>query len=161
MLPLGLLGVRGNHRPPHYPNITLSEMQTMLTLWSIFKSPLIIGGDFSNGSALEVYNLLTNPETIIVDQGSIGNSLLYATGSQVAWVADGAYECGSKYVALFNIGSTTNETLSISLSELLLNGTCIIRDLWARQNIGSITTTWNITLTPHSCAFISISGCNK
>lgn len=42
MLPLGRIGVRASH-PDRMTNFTRDEQLTMMTLWTIFRSPLMFG----------------------------------------------------------------------------------------------------------------------
>ena len=48
------------------------EQRMLMTLWCIFPSPLIVGGDLPAADAWTL-SLLTNPEVIAVDQHSSGN----------------------------------------------------------------------------------------
>jgi hypothetical protein len=45
MLPLGHLSVRGGMGPSRQSALTRDEQTTLMTLWSIFQNPLIMGGD--------------------------------------------------------------------------------------------------------------------
>jgi hypothetical protein len=80
---------------------THSEEVTLMTLWCIARSPLMIGADLTklDGPTL---SLLTNDEVIAVNQSSANNRQLFrdADGA-VGWVADTADGSG-RYVALFN-----------------------------------------------------------
>lgn len=53
------------------PGIGPAECRTVLSLWSIAKSPLLIGADVRRFSA-ETLTLLTNPEVIAVSQDKLG-----------------------------------------------------------------------------------------
>ena len=44
MLPLGKF-VRGERATDRYTNFTKDEQYTLMTLWSMFKSPLMFGGN--------------------------------------------------------------------------------------------------------------------
>jgi alpha-galactosidase len=71
MLPLGKLrvtSVEGGGRPTKF---TPDEQQTVMTLWSIFRSPLIFGGDLPSNDAATTA-LITNQEVLQVDQHSSG-----------------------------------------------------------------------------------------
>ena len=52
---------------PRTTRLTRDEQRTQLTLWSIFRSPLIIGGNLTLFDEW-TESLLTNPEVIAVDQ---------------------------------------------------------------------------------------------
>jgi alpha-galactosidase len=95
MLPLGVLelGRRSTRFTP-------DEQRTLLTLWSIARSPLIHGGDMTKTDAATLA-LLTNDEVIAVDQHSEGNRPLFDRDGLVAWVAD-VPGSDDRYLALFN-----------------------------------------------------------
>jgi lysophospholipase L1-like esterase len=95
MLPLGVLemGKRKTHFTP-------DEQYTLMTLWSIARSPLMHGGDMTKMDDFTL-SLLTNDEVLAVNQTSSGNRELFHRGDLVAWVADVA-NSKDKYVALFN-----------------------------------------------------------
>jgi len=93
MLPLGVLGSRRTRFTP-------DEQRTLMTLWSIARSPLIHGGDMTKTDA-ETLALLTNDEVIAVDQRSEGNRQLFDKDGLVAWTAD-VPGSPDRYLALFN-----------------------------------------------------------
>lgn len=95
MLPLGVLEM--GRRSTRF---TRAEQYTLMTLWSMVRSPLMHGGDMTKMDDFTL-SLLTNDEVLAVNQTSSGNRELYHRGDLVAWVADAA-NSKDKYVALFN-----------------------------------------------------------
>ncbi len=95
MLPFGVLDQ--GRRTTHF---THDEQRTVMTLWSMARSPLIMGGDLTRLDE-STRSLLTNDEVIAVDQRSTGGHELFDHDGLVAWVAD-VPASGDKYVALFN-----------------------------------------------------------
>jgi len=95
MLPLGMIdqGRRATR-------FTSDEQRTLMTLWSIARSPLIYGGDLVKTDAATLA-LLTNKEVLAVNQRSTHNRPLWERDDLIAWVAD-VPESADKYVALFN-----------------------------------------------------------
>jgi hypothetical protein len=93
MIPLGHLGSRATR-------FTRDEQITLMTLWSITRSPLIHGGDLTRTDPFTL-SLLTNDEVIAVDQRSEGNRPLFSRDELIAWTADvpGSHD---KYLAVFN-----------------------------------------------------------
>ena len=95
MLPLGA-GKFG--RPTLFSR---DEQFTLMTLWSIARSPLMHGGDMTKTDDFTL-SLLTNDEVLAVNQRSENNRQLFRTAdSLIAWVAD-IPGSADKYVALFN-----------------------------------------------------------
>ena len=101
MLPLGYLGPAPGWGKPRYTRLTHDEQRTFVTLWCIFPSPLMVGGDLPKADAWTI-SLLTNPEVIAVDQQSTGNHPVISTDKAVVWVAESA-KAGGRYVAIFNL----------------------------------------------------------
>ncbi|MDD4636391.1 MAG: NPCBM/NEW2 domain-containing protein [Bacteroidales bacterium] len=95
MLPLGMLQLGRK------TNFTTEEQFTLMTLWSIARSPLMHGGDMTKTDSLTL-SLLTNDEVLAVNQHSENNRQLYRTeDGLIAWVAD-VPGSKDKYLALFN-----------------------------------------------------------
>jgi hypothetical protein len=80
---------------------THDEEITLMTLWCIARSPLMIGADLARLDA-PTLALLTNDEVIAVNQASANNRQLFRDpDGGVGWVADAA-DGRDRYVALFN-----------------------------------------------------------
>jgi hypothetical protein len=82
-------------------NFTRDEQFTLMTLWSIFKSPLMFGGNFPDNDAF-TDSLITNKNMLYVLNKSINNKQLFRNEKQVAWIADDPAN-GDKFLAVFNI----------------------------------------------------------
>ncbi len=156
MLPLGRLRIRGFADGPRLTRLTHDEQRTMLTLWSIFRSPLMIGADLPSLDPFTL-SLLTNPELLAVDQHSFSNHELFARDEEVAWVAD-MPEGKGKYVALFNLGHSGSERVSVSWTELGLNGRCAVRDLWQRKNLGTYERMFSTQIPSHGAGLYRIDA---
>ncbi len=102
MLPLGRLAIRGERGIDRQSNFTQDEQYTLMTLWSIFRSPLMFGGHMPDNTAF-TKALITNPEVLQVNQMSVNNRELYNLEQQIAWAADDPLT-GDVYLALFNNG---------------------------------------------------------
>jgi len=134
MLPLGKLrvtSVEGGGTPTKF---TPDEQQTVMTLWSIFRSPLIFGGDLpSNDPATTA--LITNEDVLKVDQHSSGGHQALERGNIRAWVAEGSMP-GERYVAVFNLGKHA-EDVHLKWADLGFERvTAQVRDLWQRKDLG-------------------------
>ncbi|RYG19287.1 glycoside hydrolase family 27 protein, partial [bacterium] len=97
MIPLGAVRVGQRDEGSHF---TPTEGQTLMTLWSIARSPLILGGHLPKTDATTLA-LITNDEVISVNRTSKNNRQIWRRGDQIAWVAD-VPKSRDKYVALFN-----------------------------------------------------------
>jgi len=95
MLPLGtvMLGARTTR-------FTRDEQYTLMTLWSIARSPLMHGGDMTKTDPFTL-SLLTNDEVLAVNQRSTENRPLFDHDGLIAWTAKDPAS-GDTYLALFN-----------------------------------------------------------
>ena len=148
MLPLGRISIRGERGPDRQSLLTRDEQVTLMTLWSIFRSPLMMGGDLPSLDEFTL-GLLTNEEVLAVNRGSSGNRELFNEGDKVGWIADAA-DGNGKYLALFNLGDTEPVTIEVSLKENLgLSTRCQVRDLWLKQDLGVSENSISGTIPPH------------
>ncbi|MGH9761274.1 MAG: alpha-L-fucosidase, partial [Blastocatellia bacterium] len=115
MLPIGRLGPHPGEGQLRNTLFTRDEQRTMMTLWSIFRSPLIMGGDLPSNDDWTT-SLLINAEVIAVNQHSKENHAVISTNDVSVWTARPESGEGS-YVAVFNI-SETEQTVQYGWSQL-------------------------------------------
>lgn len=84
-------------------NFTEDEHYTLMSLWSIARSPLIFGGDMTKLDDFTI-SMLTNPEVLEVNQNSTNNRQVSRSQNLIVWAAD-VPDSQDKYVALFNAQS--------------------------------------------------------
>ncbi|WP_071885823.1 NPCBM/NEW2 domain-containing protein [Hymenobacter sedentarius] len=101
MLPLGRLGIRAERGDDRMTRFTRDEQFTLMTLWSIFRSPLMFGGDLPSNDAFTL-GLLTNQNVLAVHRRSTHNRQLFRRDNLVAWTGDDP-ATGDKFLALFNV----------------------------------------------------------
>ncbi|MCC8016194.1 MAG: glycoside hydrolase family 27 protein [Clostridiales bacterium] len=121
MLPLGRLA---KNAPCHgsenrYTNFTKPEQITMMSLWGIFKSPLMMGGNMPENDEWTL-KLLTNKDYFEMRKNSFGAHQLLRKEKNgkgvVIWASNGR-KC--KYAALFNTGDA-EKNITLDLSEILM-----------------------------------------
>jgi len=154
MLPLGRIRIRGFQDGERQTRFTKDEQITMLTLWSIFRSPLMMGGDLVNLDPFTL-SLLTNVEVLAVDQKSARNRELFARGDQIAWSAQ-VPGTEDKYLAVFNLGEVSAE-IAVTWSELGASNKCAVRDLWAGKNLGAFEGKFAPNISPHGARLYRVS----
>lgn len=136
MLPLGTL-----EQGRRLTRFTRDEQITMLTLWSIARSPLILGADLTKLDDA-TFALLTNDEVIAVDQASTNGHPLFNHDGMIAWIAD-VPNSTDKYLAVFNTkdrasvkdAPATGDKVPVSLSELGFSRVSRVRDLWLKTDL--------------------------
>ena len=155
MLTLGRLNLRGpNPGLGRMSNFSQEEQKTLLTLWSIFRSPLMMGGDLIT---LDNYTLilLTNSEVIQVNQKSKNNRQLFRDGDKIAWVAD-VPESTERYLALFNTGDQAVSEITVILKEIGFDSPCKVRDLWNHIDTSIVSGVFRISLPAHGAGLYKV-----
>src|SRR5271170_775255 len=155
MLAIGQLKPGPGWGEPRASRLTDDEQRTLLTLWSIFRSPLIMGGNLLLCDPW-TKSLLTNAEVIAVDQHSKGNHAVKTTAKMTAWVAEREDSKGY-YVALFN-RSDDRQTLRYIWSQLGLKESKFeLRDLWKQRDLGRAESI-EVSLPAHGSALYSLKS---
>jgi alpha-galactosidase len=155
MLPLGRLEPVAGWENPRATRLTHDEQRTQLTLWSIFRSPLMMGGNLTLCDQW-TESLLTNSEVLDVDQHSTGNHAVLTTDKTAVWLARPASGDGF-YLAIFNLDDAT-QPIRYSWMEIgLPAGSYRLRDLWEHKNLASVDSL-TVTLAPHASAIYRVSS---
>ncbi len=155
MLPLGKVESGSVSGAGRVTRFTTAEQYTLMSLWSIARSPLIHGGDMTQMDSFTL-SLLANDEVLAVNQRSTRNRQLYRNGDLVAWTAD-AEDSGDKYLALFNTGSAA-ANVSVTLSTLGYAGAVQVRSLWDKADLGSFTGTFSRSVASHGAGLYRLVG---
>ena len=153
MLPLGHIGLRAERGEPRMTRFTHDEAQTVMSLWSIAQSPLMFGGDLPTGDDFTL-SLITNDEVLAVNQRGAHGYPFWQAGDQVAWTADSA-TAKEKYLAVFNAGERAGN-IRVDWGALGLSGDSVLRDLWQKKDLGTISTGYNFHLASHASGLYSV-----
>ena len=132
MIQIGKLSKRGPVGPERFSRFTEDELYTHFTFWSIYRSPLFLGGNMMENRELEL-KLFSNDEVLAVNQKGVNPRQLYKRAGSMVWVSN-VEGSGDLYVAMFNIGEAARE-ISIDFGELGLKGTVGVRDLWGKRGL--------------------------
>jgi hypothetical protein len=155
MLPLGHIGIRsvdggGADRRTRF---TRDEQVMMMTLWSIFRSPLMVGGELRDNDPWTL-SLLTNPEVLEVNRDSTGNRPVSREGGGIVWTARS--QTGAVYAALFNVREEPR-AVSASWTDLEITGPRTVRDLWKREDAGRADGIVERRVPPHGAMLLKLS----
>jgi len=154
MLPLGHIGIRAERGVDRSSLLTHDEQYTLMSLWSIFRSPLILGGDIPSSDPFTM-GLLTNPEVLAVNQHSDNGRQSYREGNTVVWTAD-VPGSNSTYVAVFNIGDR-EEAIHLPWSAVGVNAKKVTaRDLWLHKDTKGVDAI-RLSLRPHASILVKIT----
>ncbi|MGR6544215.1 glycoside hydrolase family 27 protein [Paenibacillus tundrae] len=129
MLPLGHIGIRSvdGGGADRWTRFTPDEQLTMMSLWSIFRSPLIFGGELRDNDEWTL-SLLTNREVLRMHRDSYGAREALHRDDLIVWTAQNAD--GSSYAAFFNVGEQSLP-LDLNLEEIDLSGITEGTELWS------------------------------
>jgi alpha-galactosidase len=157
MLPLGYLGPAPGWGQPRQTRLSHNEQQMLMTLWAIFPSPLMIGGDLTAADAW-TKSLLTNADVIAMNQHSTNNHPAIVTDTLVVWVADSTQNNGN-YIAACNRGSESTE-IRYPWKDLELSGReYALRELWRHEDAEKATELTG-KLEPHACVLYQATKVN-
>ena len=118
MLPIG--PIRQVYDVDYRTKFTQDEQITMMTLWSILRSPLIIGGEMTGFDEFTM-SLLTNEELLKMHSNSRHSHQVWRKEidgiEHVLWTSVSSE--GGQYIAVFNAGDKDSE-ITIPLTDLEL-----------------------------------------
>jgi hypothetical protein len=148
MLPLGVLemGKRATRFTP-------DEQRTLMTLWSIARSPLIMGGDLRKLDDFTA-SLLTNDEVLAVNQASSENREVFRDSGAAAWQAKTAN--GDTCIGIFNL-SDAARPVPVSSTQFGLRGAMRCRDLWQQRDLGILRDSFAPDIPAHGAGLYRLS----
>lgn len=131
MLPIG--PILQDYDAANRTKFTENEQITMLTLWSIFRSPLMIGGEMTGFDEFTM-SLLTNEEILKMHKNARHSHQVWRreiNGSEyILWTAVNAE--GGGYFALFNAGEKGG-TVKLDLADLEAGDKLECTELWSGE----------------------------
>ncbi len=158
MLPLGHICVcdkneNGNGR---YTRFTKDEQITMMTLWGIFRSPLMMGGEMRDNEEFTL-SLLQNRELIGMLKNSSGARQFKREETdgkgEIIWTSKGE---NCKYVALFNTDDE-KRTISFDVTDIAIGGIKYsVHDMWAHEEYTVTDGVFDAEVNPHGARLFRI-----
>ena len=131
MLPLGRIGIRAERGEPRDDLLTPDERRTLMTLWVIARSPLMVGGDLPTSDPATIA-LLQNADVLAVHREGHGAREVFREDPLILWTSQGSR--GERYVAAFNTGE---DELAVSLDSQDVGLPAMpegeVRELWSGE----------------------------
>ncbi len=154
MLPLGHIAIRGERGNDRMTRLTQDEQYSLMTFFSIFRSPLMFGGDLPTIDPFTL-SLLTNQAILKMHKDGTDVKELFNDGKKLA-VASKDKKTGANYLAVFNI-SDEKQKIQVPLSSMGVQGTRKAMLLWSGKQVGKVKGKINTELNPHACALYKLS----
>ena len=144
MLPVGAIRLCGEETAAgRWTLFTREEQKTMMTLWCMMRSPLMVGAELTRNDDFTL-SLLTNRDIIDIEKESFCAHPVFTTDSQSAWIAPRKDGKGL-YAACFNL---SEESCTLS-----------IRPSWTERPYTTARELWTNTLTKDPTASVPAHGC--
>lgn len=149
MLPIG--PIKQDYDPSLRTEFTQDEQITMMSLWSIFRSPLIIGGEMTKFDDFTM-GLITNEDILKMHRNARHSHPVWQReidGTEhILWTAVSSE--GGQYAVIFNTGEQ-NSSVRIPLQDLEIYHPVHSTELWSGQT-SEIAETINVSLKKHGAA---------
>jgi len=153
MIPLGHIALRsklgGN---PHWTHFTRDEQLTLMSLWALAPSPLMLGMNLPDNDDWTTA-LLTNPEVLALDQDALGRPAHRQFGSTVeVWTKELAG--GAVAMGFFNRTSAA-QMVDYDWHQAGRTSQPKVRDLWLRKDLSGAGK-FSAEIPPHGCVLLRV-----
>jgi len=151
MLPLGRLGPAPGYGRARATRLTHDEQRTLVTLWSMARSPLFFGGNLTE---LDDWTkgLLTNREVVAIDQLASESREISRMGDLVVWTAD--LPGGERAVAFFNLNDLSQGVDNPMGLAGFSGESRRVRDVWGERDLGRLRDVKSLKIEPHGCVLL-------
>jgi alpha-galactosidase len=155
MIPFGRVGLRsvGGPRMTHF---THGEQITLLSLWSLVSSPLMLGTSLTDCDEWTL-SLITNDEMIAIDQDPLGKpaSLVSKQNGLEVWARD--LSDGSKAIGLFN-RTEADAQVTAKWSDAGLSVRQAVHDVWQHKDLGVDEDQISLPVPRHGAVLLCLKG---
>lgn len=155
IIPLGRISVRGERGEDRMTRLTQDEQYSLMTLFTIFRSPLMFGGDLPSNDEFTL-SLLTNKDVLRMHRESTGVRQLFKEDGKLA-IASRNPKTDEAYLAVFNIADDKPLKISVNLKDVGLNGDCKVVNLWTGEELGVVSNDFEVTLKPHASGLYKLA----
>jgi len=160
MLPLGHIAINNDplKNTERQTNFTRDEQITMMTLWCIFRSPLMLGCELRKLDDWTL-KLITSEEVLRLTSNSHSQHPLCVDGlPEGCLVWQSTDISGDTNIAFFNTGGEA-ALVGLKLEDAGLSGSFAVRDLWAREDMGIVSGQISANIASHGARLYRLSKC--
>ncbi|MFD0750221.1 glycoside hydrolase family 27 protein [Mucilaginibacter calamicampi] len=154
MIPLGRIAIRGERGKDRMTRLTKDEQYSLMSFFTILRSPLMFGGDLPSNDAFTT-SLLTNTAVLKMHRESTDVKQLFMKDGLLA-VTSRNSKTGERYIALFNIGDKDTRDISVNLKDLGVTGKVKVKDLWSGATNTQTDAVLSRSIAPHASVLVSV-----
>lgn len=160
MIPLGRISIRGERGNDRMTRLTKDEQYSLMTFFTIFRSPLMFGGDMPSNDDFTL-SLLTNKDVLRMHKDGSDVRQLFQDNGRLA-VTSKNKTGGETYLAVFNISDSEEPAkITVNLADIGINGECKVINMWSGEPFGIAGDSISCTLRPHACILYKFLYDNK
>lgn len=137
--------------------MTEVEYRSHFSMWAMMAAPLVVGNDLRNMSTT-TKEILTNSEVIAVNQDPLGiqGTKVSENGGLEVW-SKKLQGYGNRAVVLLNRESRP-ANITVKWSDTNLADAALVRDLWARENLGLSVSSYTAEVPSHGVVMLKVYG---
>lgn len=149
MIPFGHISLEGRpHGPERMSKFNIHEQHALMSLFTIARSPLMIGANLPTTPFETIERFFQNEETLYINQFSYDNrQVIRVDDDHAVWIARDE-NSDDRFLALFNL-SEQAQKVTFNFEWEMMRGTYEIRDLWDRKEMGRFSGAFAPELKPH------------
>lgn len=137
--------------------MTDTEYRSHMSMWAIMASPLIAGNNLAAMNQA-TKDTLMNAEVIAVDQDALGKQgVLVSDVGGLQVYSKLLQTSGTRAIVLLN-RTNAAANMTVNFASLGLSSTVSVRDLWAKTNVGSFTTSYTTNVPSHGSVMLKLTG---
>ncbi|MBC7616666.1 MAG: glycoside hydrolase family 27 protein [Pedobacter sp.] len=155
MIPLGRIAIRGERGKDRMTRLKKEEQISLMTFFTIFRSPLMFGGDMPSNDVFTL-SLLKNKDILKMHREGTEVRQLFMENGKVA-VTSRNSKTGERYLALFNIGDKEVATITVDLKEFGISSNYKVKELWTGENLKGSEAIFSKQIAPHASKIFSIT----
>ena len=151
MIPFGKLSLRGPMGEPRYSSFTYDEKISLMSMWAINGSPLILGGEM-NDIDDKTLGLLTNSDILHMNDCAHSAHKISENDDLLTWTAVDKFNKKLTYIAIFNLSDNEYKSVNINLADYNAE---LAKDLWTGkeyQTSGSVKS----LIRPHGAVVFAL-----
>ncbi|MCD7962900.1 MAG: glycoside hydrolase family 27 protein [Rikenellaceae bacterium] len=154
MIPLGRISIRGERGEDRMTRLTKDEQCSLMTLFTIFRSPLMFGGDLPSNDDFTLA-LLTNEKVLEMHCESVNNRQLSNNYGKIVWTAEHPVK-NIQYIALFNNTDIEENIVVVDMNGLGITGRYRVTDMWSGEEVGVLSGSFSRPLRKHASGLYMI-----